>query len=86
MRTLPNLIAAFALFAQPLLADSPKPLVADDNRAVAVPVLTKTANGQVLLSWTEKETDGKTYLYTALSGDQGKTFSEKRLVYAATGL
>lgn len=86
MRTLPKLIAAFALLTQPLLANSPQPLVADDNRAVAMPVLTKTTNGQVLLSWTEKDPAGPVAFYTALSGDQGKTFSEKRLVYAANGL
>jgi hypothetical protein len=63
----------------------PSPLVADDTRAVAMPTLLKTPQG-VLLSWAEKDPAGLVSFYTALSTNQGKTFSEKRLVFADKGL
>ncbi|MBO0931254.1 sialidase family protein [Fibrella aquatilis] len=86
MRSLSVLSLAVALLTQPGYGRPGNPLVADDTRAVATPMLTQTKNGQVLLSWTEKDPSGLVSLYTARSADAGKTFSEKALVYAANGL
>lgn len=79
-------IATALLLAGSALCRPGDPLFADDTRAVALPVLTQLPAGQVLLSWTEKDPDGKLFLYTALSADKGKTFSDKNLVYAANGI
>ena len=86
MRSLITFSLAVVLLSQSGYCRPGKPLVADDTRAVAMPVLTQTKTGQVLLSWTEKDPGGLVSFYTALSADGGKTFAEKALVYAANGL
>ena len=86
MRSLIVLSLAITLLAQPGHCRPGKLSVADDTRAVAMPVLTQTKTGQVLLSWIEKDPGGLTSFYTALSADGGKTFAEKRLVYTANGI
>ncbi|MBO0938295.1 exo-alpha-sialidase [Fibrella sp. HMF5335] len=86
MRLVQGFLFAFVLLTQTGHCRPGKPLVADDTRTVAMPVLTQTKTGQVLLSWTEKDPDGLVSFNTALSADGGKTFSEKRLVYAAKGI
>ena len=58
----------------------------DTSRAYAVPTLTRTPAGEVALSWTEKDNDGIIYFYWAKSGDQGKTFGDKKLIYSAAGI
>ncbi|MCY7352376.1 MAG: glycoside hydrolase [Cytophagaceae bacterium] len=67
--------------------DGPKPPVFDDEtRAYAIPTLTRSPKGDALLSWTEKDAQGLVHFYFALSNDQGKTFSGKKLIYAAPGI
>ncbi|MEZ0609229.1 sialidase family protein [Fibrella sp. WM1] len=85
MRLLLSIVTAL-LLASPAFCRPGNPLVADDTRAVALPVLTQLPAGNVLLSWTEKDPAGKLFLYTATSADKGKTFSEKNLVYADNGI
>jgi hypothetical protein len=62
------------------------PTFADETTAYAIPTLTQSPNGDVVLSWTEKDPQGTVRFYVARSTDQGQTFSEKRLIHAATGI
>ncbi|MDB5241240.1 MAG: hypothetical protein JWP57_1865, partial [Spirosoma sp.] len=61
-------------------------IFSDTTRAYAVPTLTRTQTGDVALSWTEKANDGTVYFYWAKSGDKGRTFGDKKLIYASSGL
>ena len=61
-------------------------LFSDTTRAYAVPTLTKTPQGKVALSWTEKDNAGIMYFYWAESNDKGKTFGGKKLIYASAGI
>jgi hypothetical protein len=61
-------------------------IFSDTTRAYAVPTLTRTSTGDVALSWTEKDDKGIVYFYWAKSGDQGKTFGDKKLIYSAAGI
>lgn len=58
----------------------------DTSRAYAVPTLVRTPAGEVALSWTEKDNNGIIYFYWAKSGDNGKTFGDKKLIYANAGI
>lgn len=49
-------------------------------------MLTQRSTGEVMLSWTEKDTAGITTFCLAMSKDKGKTFSEKKVIYARTGV
>jgi BNR repeat-like domain len=60
----------------------------DDTKAYSMPLLTQTpkGEGEVLLSWTEKDDQGITAFCFSVSTDKGKTFSEKKVIYAGTGV
>ena len=58
----------------------------DTTRAYAVPTLTRTAAGNVALSWTEKDNAGITHVYWAESTDQGRTFGDKKAIFSAAGI
>lgn len=58
----------------------------DTSRAYAVPTLVRTPQGAVALSWTEKDNNGVVYFYWAKSGDNGKTFGDKKLIFANAGI
>lgn len=58
----------------------------DTTRAYAVPTLTQTPSGEVAMSWTEKDKGDVVYFYWAKSSDQGKTFGDKKLIFAAPGI
>jgi BNR repeat-like domain len=58
----------------------------DDTKAYSMPLLTQTPKGEVLLSWTEKDDQGITAFCFSVSTDKGKTFSEKKVIYAGTGV
>lgn len=58
----------------------------DTTRAYAVPLLTRTPQGTVALSWTEKDQAGVVYYYWAASTDKGKTFGDKQLIYSSAGI
>lgn len=58
----------------------------DPTKIYSMPLLSKTAKGEVMLSWTEKDAQGMTSFCVAFSKDNGKTFSEKKTIYSGTGI
>lgn len=58
----------------------------DPAKAHSMPLLAKTAKGEVMLSWTEKDAQGMISFCVAFSKDNGKTFSEKKTIYSGTGI
>ena len=65
---------------------APSVFETDTAKTYAMPLLTQTPKGEVMLSWTEKDTAGVTAFCVAFSKDKGKTFSEKKVIYAGTGV
>lgn len=61
-------------------------LPTDPDRTAATPHLSKLKNGEILLTWTEKDPQGMQYYYAAFSKDNGKNFAEKKLIYAHEGI
>ncbi len=59
---------------------------ADTTRAYNLPHLSITPKGTIGMSWTETDNAGVNHLYWSESTDSGKTFGDKKLVYAAKGL
>ncbi len=80
-----NLMAALLLLcgSAQLMAN---PRFDDKTKTYAIPTLTKSPKGEVVLSWTEKDEKGMVSFYSAASKDKGKTFSDKKLIYAAPGI
>lgn len=70
----------------PAVAAQPVDFETDPGKAYSLPLLAQTPNGAVMLSWTEKSAQDTIALCFALSKDQGKTFSDKKVVYAGTGV
>lgn len=58
----------------------------DSTKAYSMPLLSQTQKGEVMLSWTEKNTEGVTSFCVAFSKDKGKTFSDKKVIFAGTGV
>ena len=58
----------------------------DSTKAYSMPLLTQTLKGDVMLSWTEKNAEGVTSFCLAFSKDKGKTFSDKKVIFAGTGV
>jgi hypothetical protein len=58
----------------------------DSTKAYSMPLLSQTPKGDVLLSWTEKNAEGVTAFCVAFSKDKGKTFSDKKVIFAGTGV
>ncbi|MCU0338763.1 MAG: glycoside hydrolase [Spirosomaceae bacterium] len=83
MTTIKHLFFAFLLSYQGVLAQS---FLQDNTKIYAMPLLNQTPKGDVLLSWTEKDTDGKTAFCMALSKDKGHTFSEKKIIATGYGI
>lgn len=79
---------ANAAFFAPLKSAEATPSVfeTDTAKTYAMPTLTQTPKGDVMLSWTEKDTAGVTAFCVAFSKDKGQTFSEKKVIYAGTGV
>lgn len=65
---------------------TPSVFLTDDAKAYSMPLLSQTPKGEVLLSWTEKDEQGMTSFCLAFSQDNGKTFSEKKVIYAGNGI
>ena len=61
-------------------------LPTDPNRTAATPHLSKLKSGEVMLTWTEKDPQGVQYYYVAFSKDQGKNFSDKKLIFSHEGI
>lgn len=58
----------------------------DSTKSYAMPLLSQTPKGDVMLSWTEKDEQGSTAFCLAFSKDKGKTFSEKKVIYGGYGV
>ncbi len=58
----------------------------DTTKAYTMPLLAKTAKGEVMLSWTEKDLQGVTSFCVAFSKDNGKTFGDKKTIYSGNGI
>jgi BNR repeat-like domain len=58
----------------------------DESKAYAMPLLTKTPKGELLLSWTEKDAENKTALCVAISKDNGGTFLDKKIIATGYGI
>jgi hypothetical protein len=58
----------------------------DSTKAYSMPLLAQTPKGDVMLSWTEKDAQGITSFCLAFSKDKGKTFSDKKVIFAGTGV
>lgn len=62
------------------------PIGRDTTIAYAMPVLAKTPKGAVLLTWTEKDAKGIGAFCMAQSADNGKTFSDRRVIASGAGI
>ncbi len=58
----------------------------DSTKAYTMPLLAQTQKGDIMLTWTEKDAGGITSFCMAFSKDKGKTFSDKKVIYAGTGV
>jgi len=58
----------------------------DTTVAYAMPVLTQTPKGAVLLTWTEKDAAGRGSFCMAQSTDRGQTFSDRRVIVSGAGI
>jgi hypothetical protein len=58
----------------------------DTTKVYSMPLLAQTPKGEVMLSWTEKDAQGVTSFCLAFSQDKGKTFSDKKVIFAGTGV
>ena len=65
---------------------TPSVFLTDDAKAYSMPLLSQTPKSEVMLSWTEKDEQGMTSLCLVFSQDKGKTFSEKKVIYAGNGI
>lgn len=86
MKSLFFLVCALFLFAGAVPSGANNPLFADESRAYALPTLAKNNKGEAVLYWTEKDDKNVVYLYLSVSKDGGKTFSDKKLIFADAGL
>jgi BNR repeat-like domain len=68
------------------LASFAKPILDDTTKAYSMPLLVKTPQGDVLLTWMEKDIAGKTSFCLAFSKDNGKTFEDKKVIYSGMGV
>lgn len=58
----------------------------DPDKAYTSPNWQRTPKGDLILSWLEKEKDGKGHLCMAVSSDNGKTFSNKTVIASSYGI
>lgn len=61
------------------------PLIFDENKSHSMPWLSKRPQGDILLSWTEKDDQGMISFCLSVSQDQGKSFSEKKVIFSNPG-
>ncbi len=58
----------------------------DTTIAYAMPVLTQTPTGAMLLTWTEKDAAGTGTFCMAQSADGGQTFADRRVIVTGKGI
>ena len=63
-----------------------QPIGRDTTIAYAMPVLTQTPTGAVLLTWTEKDAAGVGAFCMAQSADNGQTFADRRVIVTGKGI
>jgi hypothetical protein len=78
------LLLGTSLWIQPLIAQIQA--FTNEDASFALPTFTQKPNGAAVLYWSEKDSQNKISLYFAESLDQGKTFTDKRLIYADPGI
>lgn len=61
------------------------PIETDPNKTYSMPTLSKTVKGEIMLTWTEKDSQGISSLCFATSTD-GKNFSAKKTVFTSAGI
>lgn len=62
------------------------PVLNDSTKSYSMPFLTKNPQGNVLLSWTEKDAQGINAFCFARSKDSGKTFDDKKIIFSGMGV
>lgn len=80
------LLLSFALLAGSQIGSAQSVTYKEDTKTYALPALFQNNKKEIVLTWTEKDTEGMVQYYFATSADKGKTFSEKKLIYAAPGI
>jgi hypothetical protein len=58
----------------------------DTTKTYTMPLLARTPQGHVLLTWNEKHANGLVEFCMAISKDEGKNFSDKKVIFASNGL
>ncbi|RYU92600.1 sialidase family protein [Emticicia agri] len=83
-----NIFSIMALLMLGLLqvTQAQNTVFADDAHSYTLPTFTKNIQGEPVLYWTEKDANNVLALYFSVSKDGGKTFGDKKLIYADAGL
>jgi hypothetical protein len=76
-----------AIFTKlPFTKATPSVFATDETKSYAMPLLTQTPKGEILMSWMEKDEKGVTAFCFSTSTDKGKTFSDKKVIYSGSGV
>ncbi|MCP9769637.1 exo-alpha-sialidase [Lacihabitans sp. LS3-19] len=62
------------------------PFENDPNKTYSSPLLANTSNGEIMISWTEKDEKGIVSFCVAFSKNKGETFSKKNVIFSGTGI
>ncbi|MFN8357604.1 MAG: sialidase family protein [Spirosomataceae bacterium] len=62
------------------------PTLNDTTKAYSMPLLARTPQGAVVLSWTEKDKQGLVSFCLSVSTDKGQNFSDKKVIFAGPGI
>lgn len=84
-QTLKKLLLIVVLLMTNLVSFA-KPILDDITKAYSMPFLAKTPQGDILLTWMEKDDAGKSAFCLAFSKDNGKTFEDKKIIYSGMGV
>ena len=74
-----NLFAVLVTLLLTNINSFSKVILDDTTKTYTMPLLAKTPQGEVVLSWVEKDAQGISSFCMAFSKDGGKTFLEKKL-------
>jgi hypothetical protein len=86
MKKISYIFFTIALLFMVKSASYAKAILDDTTKAYSMPLLLKTPQGEVLLSWIEKDNAGMSSFCLAFSTDGGKTFSDKKVIYSGMGV
>lgn len=62
------------------------PFKNDPSMSYSMPYFTKDNSGSLLITWTEKDESGLINFCLAKSADQGKTWSDKNIIFSSKGI